>query len=196
MKKFLQFFTMMSVFLASTLLWAQPNDKKTLKKSQQTLTKERLLKPVHRYLNCLRGHPCPFEKIMVNDALKTSKESLPNLIKKFKILKVKLIEKLSPQYHPRYKRFLKRMMSRLQEGQYDISQLPRLGLESSVVKVAPNVALAFVSVLFQKTNKKVKTELFFLVLWKQKGQWFIAYMDDFPARWMVKHHPKNISTKH
>ena len=182
MKKWTIITIPMLILLFNSISLAKPQTKKELQ-------------PVLKYFACLQGKPCQLEKIMTDNALEVTKEGLPKLLKKTKIFSVHLIQQMPKQYKKRYDRILGRMLKTLKEAKYDITQVHKLGRGQSLAVIAPNVALAFVAISFLRENKTVKTDYFYITLWKVKTRWLIAYMDDFPAKWMTNHRPNNIEKK-
>lgn len=145
---------------------------------------------VGRLWRCVRGKRCASRKVFRGRALKEWPRAQRKL-RQITVLDTALVKKLPAGYGAKLKRRWGRHLPALSKAGHRTAALARLGQGKAIVTLKPRVALALTSLKMQRRGR-VKTEHLFLVLWKVKGRWYVAHLEDSPgsiARFLIGHTP-------
>jgi len=169
----------------SHLSLAAPSSKQT-----SVATKDPRILLAHRFFRCFQSGQCQLDELLYGSLLKKMKSRFPRMRKRFELLKFRTVDSFPEKYIRRYKRTWFRTLAKLQKAGYNIEALKAVGLGKAVANAGPLVSLVFTSSLTKrKKDGRTKEQFSYFVLWKIKEHWSIAFIEDFPARWMAKNKP-------
>lgn len=140
---------------------------------------------------CVRGKRCKENQVFRGQAL-TEWQKAKRKILQIKVLELAMVTNVPARWRAKFKRRWGKYVTKLATAGYRKKALLRIGMGKSIVTANPRVALAFMSIKMQRRGR-VKTEHLFLVLWKVKRRWYVAYFEDSPrkiTRFLLNNKPR------
>lgn len=144
------------------------------------------------FWRCIKGKRCNESKVFRGNTAINEWRRAKRKILQIKVLQTAMVTNVPARWRAKFKRRWGKYVQKLAAAGYRSAALQRLGLGKSIVTAKPRVALAFMSIKMERRGR-VKTEHLFLVLWKVKHRWYVAYFEDSPrkiTRFMISNKPR------